>query len=312
MESPSLDPGIQSDSIPGNTKYHLALIKFLQDVHHFSVIFNKTEGNLSQISTDYDLIGAGILQSLTQSPPVHIRIIHQSWSYSVSFIFRLTPEIGGIIRETGYLTRFTMEVWCAFGLILVLILVSLHLLKHCHDSLSRPTETTIHFLTDMIGMLAQQGTSQGCSRAPVRIVLYTVLLANYILYNYYIASIVGEMLSTRNMGPQSIEQLSRSPLLVVFNNDSYNRALVELAGASAINGNSIPIYTNVATAVPLLQYESFAFHCELNEALGDIANRFDAGEICELRTMDGLLTSLRMMSFVLPKDSMYTEQFRLT
>ncbi|XP_052864124.1 uncharacterized protein LOC128270748 [Anopheles cruzii] len=171
---------------------------------------------------------------------------------------------------------------------------------------------TIPYLTDVIGMIAQQGTTQDSSRLPVRIVLYTVLIVNFILYNYYTASIAGELVSGFNREPQSIEQLRRSPLAVVFNNDSYNRALSKEESASPSN-RSVAIYTDVATGVRLLHHDGFAFHCELTEAFRTIVQRFNAEEICELRTMEGLYTDLEMMSFVLPKRSQqFSEQFRLT
>lgn len=49
--------------------------------------------------------------------------------------------------------------------------------------------------------------------------------------------------------------------------------------------NTIPVYTDVSAAVPYLQRGGYAFHCELTEAFQEIANQFDAYEICELRTV---------------------------
>ncbi|KAL1403590.1 hypothetical protein pipiens_001772, partial [Culex pipiens pipiens] len=76
--------------------------------------------------------------------------------------------------------------------------------------------------------------------------------------------------------------------------------------------HTIPVYTDVITAVPYLQRGGYAFHCEMTEAFQDIADQFDANEICELRTTTGLFNDLRLMSFVVPKRSMYTEMFRIT
>uniref|UniRef100_A0A182QCD1 Ionotropic glutamate receptor C-terminal domain-containing protein n=1 Tax=Anopheles farauti TaxID=69004 RepID=A0A182QCD1_9DIPT len=159
-----------------------------------------------------------------------------------------------------------------------------------------------HYLIDMIGLIAQQGTTQTAVNVSLRLLLYAVLMMNFLLYNYYTASIVGELLSGSNQGPSTIEQLAKSSLAMVFNNDSYNRALTmdnaSLAKlqklypgqvfATAANEATTfaPIYADVDTAVRLLKQGGFAFHCELSEAFRAIANHFDADEVCDLRTVN--------------------------
>ena len=100
--------------------------------------------------------------------------------------------------------------------------------------------------------------------------------------------------------------------------------------------NTIPVYTDVSAAVPYLQRGGYAFHCELTEAFQEIANQFDAYEICELRTVckqDGIIwwlslgeleiyivypqgaslfSDFKLLGLILPKRSMYSEIFKTT
>uniref|UniRef100_A0A182PEC6 Methionine aminopeptidase n=1 Tax=Anopheles epiroticus TaxID=199890 RepID=A0A182PEC6_9DIPT len=57
-----------------------------------------------------------------------------------------------------------------------------------------------------------------------------------------------------------------------------------LRSTTADAATSAPIYADVRTAVRLLKQGGYAFHCELTEAFQELANHFDAKEICELRT----------------------------
>uniref|UniRef100_A0A182VU21 Ionotropic receptor 75a N-terminal domain-containing protein n=1 Tax=Anopheles minimus TaxID=112268 RepID=A0A182VU21_9DIPT len=222
----------------------------------------------------------------------------------LGFIFRLTPELNGATLECSYVSPFTRTTWCSAASIFALVLVVLQCMTLFHKELSSYAPN--HYSIDMIGMVAQQGTTQTSAKLSVRIVLFAVLVMNFLLYNYYSASIVGDLLSSSNQGPKTIAQLIKAPLSIVYNNDSYNRALPQH------DASSDRIYKDVPSAIRLLKRGGFAFHCELTEAYREIADQFDAQEICELRTMEGLYSELRLMSFVLPKKSMYTEQFKLT
>uniref|UniRef100_A0A182NBE7 Ionotropic receptor 75a N-terminal domain-containing protein n=1 Tax=Anopheles dirus TaxID=7168 RepID=A0A182NBE7_9DIPT len=253
------------NTIPGHEKFHRCLLRFLQEVHNFSL----------------------------------------------GFIFRMTPELNGATQESNYFTPFTNTTWYAAAFIFSLVAVALQCMHMLHHDLS--SFASNHYLIDMIGLIAQQGTTQTAVNVSVRLLLYAVLLMNFLLYNYYTASIVGELLSGSTQGPRTIEQLTKAPLAVVFNNDSYSHALTMVLATATPGGTTFaPIYADVATAVRLLKQGGFAFHCELTEAFRALADHFDADEICELRTMDGLFSELRLMSFVLPRGSMYAEQFKIT
>ncbi|XP_061519115.1 ionotropic receptor 75a [Anopheles gambiae] len=245
---------------------------------------------------------------------------------TLGFIFRLTPELNGATRETSYLSPFTDTTWYSVASVLALVLGVLQCIAIFHAELSSLARN--HYLIDTIGLIAQQGTAQSSAYISLRIVLYAVLIMAFLLYNYYTASIVGELLSCSNQGPATIDQLLNAPLAVMFANDSYNRALAVDNGTGGLMQHYIlyeqqharvpdamtsdRIYADVRTAVQLLKLGGYAFHCELTEAFRAIASHFDAHEICELRTMKGLYTELPLMSFVVPQGSMYAEQFKIT
>uniref|UniRef100_A0A182QKZ3 Ionotropic receptor 75a N-terminal domain-containing protein n=1 Tax=Anopheles farauti TaxID=69004 RepID=A0A182QKZ3_9DIPT len=77
--------------------------------------------------------------------------------------------------------------------------------------------------------------------------------------------------------------------------------------------DDLPLFTDVEHAVPYLRRGGHVLHCELTEVYPAIANQFTANEICELRTVEGLYKyDVRVMAFVLPKHSMYSELFKIT
>ncbi|KFB38483.1 hypothetical protein ZHAS_00005888 [Anopheles sinensis] len=233
--------------------------------------------------TLYDVVGSGVLQSLREKP-VNVQIVHQSWSYILGFIFRLTPEVNGVTREISSLSPFTGPVWLAILVVICFALAGLQLMGGCEKNYSPSSHN--HFLIDMIGLIAQQGTTESSSRVPVRIALYAVLVMNFLLYNYYSASIVGELLSGINSGPRTIEELAKCPLKVTT--------------PISEGTTSVPVYADVATAVRLLKQGGFAFHCEPTEAFRELAKQLDADEICELRTNGPLMQPVVLAGVATP------------
>uniref|UniRef100_A0A2Y9D2G3 Ionotropic receptor 75a N-terminal domain-containing protein n=1 Tax=Anopheles gambiae TaxID=7165 RepID=A0A2Y9D2G3_ANOGA len=307
----------------GHELFHYALLNFLQEEHNFSVEYQYSSQERSEVIPSYDVVASGVFQSL-QDKPLNARILLQSWTYRLGFIFRLTPELNGATRETSYLSPFTDTTWYSVASVLALVLGVLQCITIFHAELSSLARN--HYLIDTIGLIAQQGTAQSSAYISLRIVLYAVLIMAFLLYNYYTASIVGELLSISNQGPATIDQLLNAPLAVMFANDSYNRALAVDNGTGGLMQQFVRqqharvpdamtsdrIYADVRTAVQLMKLGGYAFHCELTEAFRAIASHFDAHEICELRTMKGLYTELPLMSFVVPQGSMYAEQFKIT
>ncbi|XP_041775562.1 uncharacterized protein LOC121595567, partial [Anopheles merus] len=315
-------PDIDSSEALGHELFHNALLNFLQEEHNFSVEYQYSSLERSEVIPSYDVVASGVFQSM-QDKPLNARILLQSWTYRLGFIFRLTPELNGATRETSYLSPFTDTTWYSVASVVALVLGVLQCIAIFHAELSSLARN--HYLIDTIGLIAQQGTAQSSAYISLRIVLYAVLIMAFLLYNYYTASIVGELLSSSNQGPGTIDQLLNAPLAVMFANDSYNRALAVDNGIGGLMQQflrqharvtdamtSDHIYADVRAAVQLLKLGGYAFHCELTEAFRAIASHFDAHEICELRTMKGLYTELPLMSFVVPQRSMYAEQFKIT
>ncbi|EDS28271.1 conserved hypothetical protein [Culex quinquefasciatus] len=145
-----------------------------------------------------------------------------------------------------------------------------------------------------------------------------------ILYNYYTSTVVSGLLSSPGKGPQTIREVIDSPLTLAFLDIGYHRVLFRESKSPLIRelyekkvlpprrNNSIPVFISIRSVVPFLQKGGYAFHCELTEAFQEIADQFDANEICELRAVDGLFNDLKLLSFMLPKQSMYTEMFKIT
>lgn len=75
------------------------------------------------------------------------------------------------------------------------------------------------------------------------------------------------------------------------------------------NPTELPVYSQLETAIPFIRGGGHAFHCEVADAYPRIAQVLNAGEICSLRAVSGLLDTQRM-NWIVHKNSQYTEILR--
>uniref|UniRef100_A0A182SWY3 Uncharacterized protein n=1 Tax=Anopheles maculatus TaxID=74869 RepID=A0A182SWY3_9DIPT len=141
----------------------------------------------------------------------------------MAFCLRLDSDVLWIQKATNDSLYHLIDLYAISNKFCESILLQCLTIFHKEMSLYAPN----HYLIDVIGLIAQQGSTQTSAKTSLRIVLFAVLIMNFLLYNYYTASIVGELLSSSNQGPMTMDQLANAPLLIVFNNDSYNRALTK-------------------------------------------------------------------------------------
>lgn len=72
----------------------------------------------------------------------------------------------------------------------------------------------------------------------------------------------------------------------------------------------LPVYSQLEAALPFIRQGAYAFHCEVADAYPRIAQVLNAGEICSLRAVSGLLDTQRM-NWIVHKNSQYTEILRI-
>ncbi|XP_058814600.1 ionotropic receptor 75a-like [Topomyia yanbarensis] len=331
---------------PGSTqgvvvfvKYHYALLCILRDYHNFRIKFRIARGWAGRLKSGYrlgllgilarnevDVAATGIFQRTNRH--AEFDIIHLSWEFSAGFIYRMTPQLSDASGGGNFFTPFDENVWIASAVTMIVLLIVLKLSSLIFSRIFRedPHISLVTYFLEAVASIAQQGLSGTVSpRMPIRIILFSLLVLNLVLYNYYTSSVVGGLLSSPGKGPQTIKEIIESPLTLSFRDIGYHKILFRETKKPIIQElyqkklrpsreglNTIPVYTDVSTAVPYLKKGGYAFHCEMTEAFEAIADQFDAVEICELRTAAGLFADLKLMSFVLPKRSMYTELFKIT
>ncbi|XP_058814601.1 ionotropic receptor 75a-like [Topomyia yanbarensis] len=320
-------------------KYHYALLCILRDYHNFRIKYRVARGWAGRLKSGYRLGLLGILArneadvaatAVFQRTNRHAEfdVIHLSWEFSAGFIYRMTPQLSDASGGGNFFIPFDDNVWIASAVTILVLIIVLKLSSLIFSRIFRsdPLISVVTYFLDAVACIAQQGLSSEVShRIPIRVILLSLLALNLVLYNYYTSAVVGGLLSSPGKGPQTIKEIIESPLTLSFLDIGYHKILFretkkpiiqelyqKKLQPSRVGLNTIPVYTDVSTAVPYLKKGGYAFHCEMTEAFETIADQFDAIEICELRTAAGLFADLNLLSFVVPKRSMYTELFKIT
>ncbi|XP_052892532.1 ionotropic receptor 75a [Anopheles moucheti] len=332
------EPGL-TKGVVAFVKYHYALLVVLRDFHNFTIKYRPTRGWAGRLRSGYrlgllgvvqrhetDVAATGIIMRLSRQP--ELDTIHYSWAFETGFIYKITPDIGSKSEGNGFVAPFSPSVWVAFLLSLALsvvvlkylALLSARCLHHRHTRAA-----TMAYVLDVMSCVAQQGVPNVSRLVPSRVAVIVLLVANLVLYNYYTSTVVSGLLSSKMIGPESIPQVIDSPLKLSLTDTGYHRILLreqtlpystrmhERKALPPRSPDDLPLFTDVEHAVPYLRRGGHVLHCELTEVYPTIANQFTANEICELRTVEGLYRyDIRVMGFVLPKHSMYSELFKIT
>ncbi|XP_065088198.1 ionotropic receptor 75a [Ochlerotatus camptorhynchus] len=320
-------------------KYHYALLSMLREYHNFTIKYRIARGWAGRLKSGYrlgllgilsrneaDVATTGVFQRLNRH--AEFDFIHHSWEFSAGFLYRMTPLLRDSSGTGSFFTPFDNMVWMVSAVTIIAVLLVLKLASLIITRLKRyePNSSFITYAVDIIATVAQQGVSnQVSNRVSIRIIIFSLLFLTLLLYNYYTSSVVGSLLSSPGKGPQTIKEITDSPLKLSFLDIGYHKVLFTETKDPSIREmyrkkvqpsregkQTIPVFTDVLTAVPYLKHGGYAFHCEMTEAFQDIANQFDAYEICELRTGVSLFSDLKLLGMILPKRSMYTELFKTT
>ncbi|XP_053673651.1 ionotropic receptor 75a [Anopheles nili] len=333
------EPGL-TKGIVAFVKYHYALLVVLRDFHNFTIKYRPTRGWAGRLRSGYrlgllgvvqrhetDVAATGIIMRLSRQP--ELDSIHYSWAFETGFIYKITPDIGSKSEGNGFVAPFSTSVWIALLLSVALSVVVLRRLARCSERWAHrnvePTRAIMAYVLDVVSCVAQQGVPHVSRCVPARIAVMVLLVANLVLYNYYTSTVVSGLLSAKMIGPETIAQVIDSPLKLSLTDTGYHRILLReqtlpystrMHDRKAVlerSPDELPLFTDVEHAVPYLRRGGHVLHCELTEVYPTIANQFTANEICELRTVEGLYKyDIRVMAFVLPKHSMYSEMFKIT
>lgn len=89
-----------------------------------------------------------------------------------------------------------------------------------------PSNPFVSYIVDVIATIAQQGVSNQVSGlVSIRIIIFSLLFLTLLLYNYYTSSVVGGLLSSPGKGPQTLQEITNSPLTLSFADIGYHKVL---------------------------------------------------------------------------------------
>lgn len=152
--------------------------------------------------------------------------------FRAGFIYRITPQLSGATGGGNFFTPFEDSVWIASLITLTAILVILKFSVFIifKSTSNEPNTSLISYLVDIVGTVSQQGIAGRVSaRMPIRIILFSLLTLNLVLFNYYTSSVVGGLLSSPGKGPQTIREIIDSPLKLAFRDIGYHKILFRVS-----------------------------------------------------------------------------------
>ncbi|XP_026844116.1 ionotropic receptor 75a-like [Drosophila persimilis] len=309
-------------------KYHYELVGLLRDRFNFSVNFRNSRGWAGRLGNttfrlgllgvvkrdEADIAASGAFNRLNRF--AEFDTIHQSWKFEAAFIYRFTPDLDTHGKSGNFLAPFSKAVWF---LILVSLIVFSVIWK-CY-ALTIQSSWAESFLQSFAA-LCQQGLDPIPKDHSSRFVVITIFLFSLVIYNYYTSSVVGGLLSSSDKGPATVDEITSSPLTISFEDIGYYKVLFRESKSPAVARliktklsssrplGKIPVFAHIEEAVPYIKSGGFAFHCEVVAAYPLIAELFDASEICDLREVSGLM-EVELLNWILPKNSQYTELFKV-
>jgi hypothetical protein len=92
----------------------------------------------------------------------------------------------------------------------------------------QPSESIMAYILDVVSSIAQTGVNFLSEYTPTRVVLMTLIVSTFFLYNYYTSSIIGALLSSNVRGPENIRDLIDSPLVLTFEDVGYVKIMFKV------------------------------------------------------------------------------------
>lgn len=163
-------------------------------------------------------------------------IIHQSWKFQSSFLYRFTPNLNTQNKRGNFLAPFEMHVWLlTLGTIITLNIIWLWIefsVRYLHKA-SIYNQIYSNYLCNVplniISAICQQGLDPMPKGFASRIVTITTFTFSLVMYNYYTSSLVGGLLSNSAQGPSSVEEITSSDLRLSFEDIGYYKILFRVS-----------------------------------------------------------------------------------
>ncbi|XP_055381397.1 ionotropic receptor 75a [Condylostylus longicornis] len=305
-------------------KYASELVKVISDRLNFTIDYRVTRGWAGRLqNTSYRLGLMGVVQrgevDIAASPSFlrisrikDLDFYHQSWIFEAGFIYVYSNLVKHKSGGGDFLAPFNHNVWI-FSLISFIFIIAKGNQMVITDSV----------LLQSVAVICQQGLDPAPKKPAIRIVVFSLILFSLLMYNYYTSSVVGGLISNNDPGIKDLEELAKSRLTLIFEDIGYNKVVMtEPTNRSIVmkirkkffsqsyTSYELDGYTTLSKAISYIRAGTHAYHCEFIPHYDEIAKIFDPNEICNLRTITGLLKH-ETLAMVLTKKSQYLEMFKI-
>ncbi|XP_070163020.1 ionotropic receptor 75a-like isoform X1 [Polyergus mexicanus] len=214
-------------------------------------------------------------------------LIGAAWPIRPCFMLLSTPS--NKIKLEIFLKPLADHTWYLWAVFIIIFMFVMRIILRCEEDSRQEKYSGAVILT--VGILAQQGANFFPKRIPGRITLLQITVFNWIMYNYYSASIVSARLSEPlDMMEDSVTVLADSNLKIAAEAVPYlNYFLYKLNWESDYfrkkRWDPLPEskrYLPIEEGMKQVSQGILAYHTDPNTAYPYIEKMFDPSKICEL------------------------------
>lgn len=291
---------IRLDTTHDSTLYHHQLLKMMQKNLNFNVRVRKTDTWSASVGIENITGELGFLyrhQAVFMITPYRLTsdrlsygdITAITWQPQFLFLFR-HPKSTSI--SSKYLVPFQSSVW----LVILILLLAFILILAVHLQRSRTFETVsdrslFGVTLWLAGYFCQQYATHLPNLNSSRMLVLTLVLMSFLLYQYYCTFIIGSLIVESPKTIKTLKDLVESGLEIGTTRAVYTRDLfysVADPTMAYIYEEKIEKRKNrmeVEEGVRRIQRGNFAFHHDSEALYGTVVQTFSDHEICDLSTV---------------------------
>ncbi|XP_017777545.1 PREDICTED: uncharacterized protein LOC108563396 [Nicrophorus vespilloides] len=156
-------------------------------------------------------------------------------------------------------------------------------------------------ISDTLSILIQQGSNYEPTCISGKIILFSYLFLAVLLYNYYTAVMVSDLLSHPPPPFQNIQQVTKTGIRLSNENNSLIKSFFNESGVEEYD---------LVEGVRLIKEGTIAFHAQTDTVYSLIEVNLELKEICDLNELS--IVKPQEMYVFLKKGSQYKEIFTIT
>ncbi|XP_018571126.1 glutamate receptor 2-like [Anoplophora glabripennis] len=307
-------------------RYQYNLMSLCQRFYNFTkeVTISTTWGYKKEDGSFDGLVGALERKQVDYgSSPIFVRTDRakvvqygrKTWTLGAAFIFRNPKSLSSI---EGFIKPLSSSIWALTAVSAVLLIILLRLsCVYEHQNIYQHVDMSwSYFVVCIIGALCQQGMSITPKFLSGRIVTLFLFLFALLIYQFYSASLVSNLLMEPPTKIKSLDDITRSNLKVGCEDIVYNREYFlntidkpsrKLYFQKLLGPNNNSHFLPPEKGLELVAKGQYAFHVETTIAYPIIRKTFKEDAICELRQIE--MHRVQSLHTNFQKNSPYKEMF---